>query len=200
MKKENRDAIISTVLTASLFAVGLLLISPACGLYPAFAGGPYKGKVIDSETKQPIEGAAVLAVWNRKVPVIADTVDVFLDAEEVLTDGDGRFVVGKHTPKSLKPGRVEGPYLTIYYPGYGFYPRYHVSPPIPTFGGTKELLKRMEEEEVTIELPRLKTREDRIRVLGGVIRHSVPDEKMPNLLRLLNLERNRLGFAPTHNN
>ena len=190
-----------TPVMTAVFAIGMLLTGPGFGhSNPAFAGGPYKGRVVDSETGRPLEGAVVLAVWNLNVPVIVDTVDVFLDAEEVLTDGNGRFAVGRHTPRSLKPGKVEGPYLTIYYPGYGFYPMNHVSPPIPTFGGTDEVLKRMDKEEVIFELPRLKTREDRIRVQGCVFEHNVPDDKMPNLLRLLNLERKRLGLAPTHTN
>ena len=39
----------------------LLLAVCGCGpLNPLFAGGPYKGKVIDSETKEPLSGAVVL--------------------------------------------------------------------------------------------------------------------------------------------
>ena len=200
MKTENKNAVISAVVTAA-FAIGLLLTGAGIGdSKPAFAGGPYMGRVVDSETGRPLEGAVVLAVWELEVPLPAGTAHEFLDAEEVLTDGEGRFAVGRNALRGLNPWKVGGPDLTIYYPGYGFYPRYHVSPKIPIFGGTPEIVKRMEKEEVTIELPSLKTREDRIRVLGGVIRHSVPDEKMPNLLRLLNLERKRLGFAPTHTN
>jgi hypothetical protein len=40
-----------------------LLLSAVCGcgpLNPLFAGGSYKGKVIDSETKEPLSGAVVL--------------------------------------------------------------------------------------------------------------------------------------------
>jgi hypothetical protein len=140
-----------------------------CGLfYPVFAGGPYKGRVVDSETKQPLEGAVVLAVWDSVTPTIADTVDSYLDAEEVLTDSNGRFVVGKHPPISWRPGWVEGPRLIIYCPGYGFYPHYHTSPPMP-LRGTEQLLERMEKEELVIELPRLKTREERLKVIRGIL-------------------------------
>lgn len=182
----------------SVASVVLLITVAGCGLfYPVFAGGPYKGRVIDSETKQPLEGAVVLAVWDSVTPTIADTVDSYLDAEEVLTDSNGRFVVGKHPPTSWRLGWVEGPKIIVFYPGYGFYPLYHISPPMP-LRGTEELLERMEKEELVIELPPLKTREERLKVEGGVLYLSVPDEKMPNLIRLLNLERGRLGLDPVH--
>ncbi len=44
------------------FVLSLLLLAVCgCGpLNPLFAGGPYKGKVIDSETKEPLSGAVVL--------------------------------------------------------------------------------------------------------------------------------------------
>ena len=182
---------IAFLLAMSLF----LIIVPGRGFSePYFAGGPYKGRVIDSETKQPLEGAVVLAVWSRIIPVIADRVDVFLDAEEVLTDSNGRFVVGKHPPRTLMPGWVEGPDITIYYPGYGYYPRFYVSPPMP-LGGTVELLKRMEKEELTFELPRL-TREERLYSIlsDHVDDMDVPDEKKRNLLRLRNAEKKALGL------
>ena len=177
------------------FTIGLLMVGPCCSLFnPAFAGGPYKGRVIDAETKQPLEGAAVLAVWDRIIPTIADRVDVFLDAEEVLTDSNGRFVVGKHPPTTFGFGWAEGPRITIYHPGYDFYPNYHVSPPKP-FIGSDELLERMEKAELTFELPRL-TREERLySILSGDVNDmDVPDEKKRNLLRLRNIERKTLGL------
>src|SRR4029077_13907389 len=47
----------------------VLTMLAGCGpISPLFAGGPYKGKVIDAETKAPIVGAVVLAVWYRGAP------------------------------------------------------------------------------------------------------------------------------------
>jgi len=128
----------------------LVLASP--GLFnPFFAGGPYKGRVIDAESKKPLEGAVVLAVWDSVIPAIADKKYLFLDAKEVLTDSNGRFVVGKHPPMTWIPAAwVEGPDITIFYPGYGFYPRYHASPPMP-LGGTETMLEMMEKEEVVVD-------------------------------------------------
>jgi len=184
----------------SVFTIGLLLIGPGCGLfYPAFAGGPYRGRVIDSETKQPLEGAAVLAVWESVTPTIADQVHSYLDAEEVLTDSNGRFVVGKHPPRTFRLGWVEGPRITIYCPGYGFYPLYQASPALRLSYGLNEQLKTMEKEEMTIELPRLKTREERLKVIRGAYPGSaIPRDKMPNLIRLLNIERQAIGLPASY--
>ena len=177
----------------------LLLLVVSCGLFnQLLAGGPYKGKVIDAETKKPLEGAVVLAVWQRVSAGVVQKAYGFLDAEEVLTDSNGQFVIGKDSPVSWIPGTwVYGPDITIFYPGYGFYPRYHVSPSMP-LGGTERVLEMMANEEVVFELPRLKTMDERVKVQRGVISSDVPDEKMPNLIRLLNLERQKLGFEPIH--
>ena len=122
--------------TCALLGCVMLLLLPGClGLFePLFAKGPYRGRVIDTDTKQPIEGAAVLAVWYSVTPTIGDKVDAYLDAEEVLTDKDGRFVIGKHTPISFRPGWIRGPDITIFYPGYGSYPDYHAAPNLPVSG------------------------------------------------------------------
>ena len=120
----------------------LLFISVlGCGVFhPLLAGGPYRGRVIDAETKQPLEGAVVLAIWETKTPGVAGYGYSYLDSEEVLTDENGRFVVGRHPSKRVGcPASVYGPRIDIFYPGYGSYPIYHVNPPVP-LGGEEELL------------------------------------------------------------
>jgi len=188
----------SRPLISAAFAIGLLLIGPHCGLsHPAFAGGPYKGRVIDSETKQPIEGAVVLAVWVRWIPAFIRSVETFWDAQEVITDQYGRFEIGKKTPTNLLPGaRVDGPRLTVFFPGYGFFPGYHTSPPL-TASGVKGLLRKMEHERLTIELPLLTTKKERLDVISWAYPSlDIPPERMPNLIRLINTERRALGLPP----
>jgi hypothetical protein len=184
----------------SRWALTVLLLSVAsCALFQRFgAGGPYKGRVIDAETKQPLEGAVVLAVWKKSFPAGVHRAYGFLDAEEVLTDKGGTFVVGKKPPISWIPGvSVEGPGITIFYPGYGFYPIYHTSPPRGIPPGIEVLLEQMEKEGLTFELPSLKTREERRKVVQHpVLLPSIPREKMPNLIRLLNIERKATGLPP----
>jgi hypothetical protein len=158
------------------------------------AGGQYRGRVIDAETKQPLEGAVVLAVWENKIPGVSGTSYSYLDSEEILTDENGRFVVGKNPPVSSGMPWVAGPRLTIFYPGYGFYPRYQVIPK----GSTRLHLDSMEKQELIIELPKLKTREERLRVIRGVFPGlEVPRKKIPYLVHMINKESKAIGI-PTY--
>ena len=177
----------------------LLTLLAGCGpVSPLFAGGPYKGKVIDAETKAPITGAAVLAVWYRHAPGLGVSSTGFLDAEEVLTDKSGEFVVGEHPPASLIPGTwVTGPDITIFYPNYGYFPRDQVTPRRPP-GGYKALLAEMEKRTVLIELPPLKTREEKRKAMALANPVEVPDKNKLKLNRLLNQQRKELGFEPVY--
>jgi hypothetical protein len=180
--------------TMRKFFLSLVLTMLAgCGpISPLFAGGPYKGRVIDAETKEPIVGAVVLAVWYRRAPGLGGPSQGFLDAEETLTDKNGEFVIGEHPPASLIPGTwVDGPNITIFYPNYGFYPIYQTAPS-PKLGRDKfnELL----EKHTVIELPPLKTRKEILEAYQLVNPVEVPNEKKLNLNRLMNQQRRDLGF------
>jgi hypothetical protein len=176
----------------SLFVSSLLLLT-AVAFYPLYAGS-YEGRVIDTETKQPLEGAVVLAVWDKEYPTVGGRVSYFLDSEEVLTDLNGRFVVGKLPPVTFK-AFVAGPRILIFCPGYapyGIYPDYKVNPEIVL--DTDTLLRTMEKEELTFELARL-TREERLYVVRNIDHMDVPEKKKPNLLRLKAVERKTLGLS-----
>ena len=109
--------------------------------HPLIAGGPYRGRVIDAETKQPLEGAVVLAIWETKTPGVAGYGYSYLDSEEVLTDENGRFVVGRHPPKSLFLAWVDGPaHWKFFILVMGFIPD-SMSVLREALGGEEELLK-----------------------------------------------------------
>ncbi|MBI5676512.1 MAG: hypothetical protein HZC48_11945 [Nitrospirae bacterium] len=57
------------------------------------AAGTWKGRIIDIETKEPLEGAVVLAVWQRAYRTLAGDNTYFYNAKEVLTDKEGRFEI-----------------------------------------------------------------------------------------------------------
>jgi hypothetical protein len=50
-----------------LFVTVFLMFTAGCA-YPIRYDGPYEGRVIEAETKQPIEGVVVLGVWYKEEP------------------------------------------------------------------------------------------------------------------------------------
>ncbi len=179
-----------------------LLFSAGCS--PIYADGPYHGRVVDAETKQPIEGAAVLAVWWMRTPMIGHPMESVHDAQETMTDKDGNFTIpGMSTFAPIS--RIHEPRFTIFKPGYRAYPGGVLKPMIehvPT--GLYE-----KDGRIVAEIPRLITRDDRLRNLDRVYvpaclrkeeqsRLCLPMEKFANMIRLRNIERVDLGLKSTH--
>src|SRR2546427_6120403 len=69
--------------------------------------GPYRGRVIDAESKQPLEGAAVVAVWSREIAQLVQTNTVFFATREALTGMDGTFRI------EAKDLEERAPYKTL---------------------------------------------------------------------------------------
>ena len=99
----------------------ILILSLTFFASSAFAAGPWKGQIIDIETKEPIEGAVVLAVWERVYRTPTGASSYFYEAKETLTDKEGRFEIPSYTPINLVPiiSYMRGPLFTIFKPGYG---------------------------------------------------------------------------------
>lgn len=55
--------------------------------------GPYKGRVIDADTREPIEGVVVLGIWSREHISPGGAVHTFYDAMETVTDKNGDFEI-----------------------------------------------------------------------------------------------------------
>lgn len=106
-----------------------------------YSAGPWRGKVIDAETKQPIEGAVVALVWNRVYDCGVGRYPYFQEAREVLTDKTGSFEIPAYVEKrnksfwrskdlggDLKAGLIcSGPIIRdpdfiVYKPLYGNFP------------------------------------------------------------------------------
>ncbi|MHA2219794.1 MAG: hypothetical protein ACXACY_28145, partial [Candidatus Hodarchaeales archaeon] len=79
----------------------------------------FEGKVIDAETKEPIEGAVVKAIYNIEFYFITVSGTHSVDAEEVLTNKDGTFYVSPNIFLYLYPfAHKTDTEFTIYKQGY----------------------------------------------------------------------------------
>lgn len=85
--------------------LSVLLVTTGCY-------GPIKGKVVDAETGEPIEGAVAMAEWTR-AKGLGNTYTVSVKVSEAVSDRDGNFELdGCYSPF------VNEPALTIYKNGY----------------------------------------------------------------------------------
>jgi hypothetical protein len=176
----------------------------------SFAGDrTYQGRVIDADTKEPIEGAVVVAVWDEIRSVLPSTESRHKDVKETLTDKEGRWsIVGPEGEYNQMSGGlrsvtgifvVEDPTFIVFKPGYCSWPKGF------SVGACKGRVRPSGNHKIingeTIELPKLENREDRLRALIGPVtttdekRHKEFLKKQIRFLHLYNEERKNLGLS-----
>lgn len=154
--------------------------------------GPYRGQVIDAETKAPLVGAVVVIHWLRDRVYPVHTVAENYAAREAVTDAEGRFLVDVKNVEEGAPRRTRRPAFFIFLPGYGSYPKRHVSPRGFT-GGI------FEHPGAIVELSRLEDREERRKHLLSFSHGDFSDrpfKDLPELVRRINAERIAIGLEP----
>ena len=111
----------------SLFLLSLLICPSAIAKDVTF-----HGKVIDAETLEPIEGALIIARWDKSRADIPGSTVEFQDAKETLTDKNGDWELtgprGNTETYNKDHNRIisfifrkfylRNPYFIIYKPGY----------------------------------------------------------------------------------
>jgi hypothetical protein len=152
--------------------------------------GPYKGKVVELKTDEPIEGAAVFIVFGTKGPFGAGS---YADSVEAVTDEKGEFIIPYQLATTFHPlskwypdGRI-----TIFKPGYGAYPGHDDVTPMFMPSGTIP-----ENQYAIFKLPRLETLEERRKNRWGVNPSgAIPKRKYKYLLKLILEEDVNVGLA-----
>lgn len=197
-----------------LFLAVLLAPIPSYASWLIYHKPEFHGRVIDAETREPIEGAVVVVSYFKGTVSIPEFRTSVIDVKETLTDKNGEFHIPSYAT-IIQPLSIEwSADFIVYKPGYGNYPNGHVSPPrvgvSPEVFFSREKTGTVGEIEwegmgkktnVTfgvVELPKLKTVEER-RINISSISPS-PDkflEKKKNLLRLINIEEENLGLQKT---
>jgi len=108
-------AITCILLTAVL---GISQVANAGSGWVVYHEQSFKGRVIDAETKEPIEGAVVVAQYHSNVLGPASSHSTLIDVQEALTDGKGEFFIPSKT-KIIYPLSVgDDTSFLVWKPGY----------------------------------------------------------------------------------
>jgi hypothetical protein len=154
--------------------------------------GPYRGRVVDAETKQPLEGAVVLAVWRQDKVLPLRMPTVRYTVREAVTDQDGRFVIDAKAVEEHAPRRTLHPSFKVFLPGYA---AYNLSP----FSARAYRQGEFTGEGATIGLSQLKTREERLQQIRSASPYDFSDDPfndVPRFVEAVNRERASLHLQP----
>lgn len=170
----------------------------------------FEGQILDGNTKEPIEGAVVVALYNKRtIGLGAGTLSSVINIRETLTDKEGRFRIPSYTTL-IQPFSWDAPAnFIIYKPGYvavddlydrdleGLFSEKMVGMQGQEFEWLdNKLLSFRYRSPNIVELPKPTTREERIRSLPSIPSPDVPAKKITILIDLSNSERVNLGLKP----
>ncbi len=192
-----------------LWMIGKIVLISFCAFVvfcSSACAATFGGRVIDADTKEPIEGAVVVAKWLEERATITGSGTRLRDVKEALTDKNGEWEI--KGPKGRDMGDmlaiftfVTGAYITnppefiIFKPGY-----------CPYGSLIDVCMKKMKPigndriaEGETVELPRLTKGEDRVRAIPGLVNYDNMDEielykKQRGFIRIINEERRNFGL------
>ena len=154
--------------------------------------GPYRGQVLDAETKAPLAGAVVVALWRQDRVYPFHITTEHYAVRETVTDSAGRFLLEVKDVEEGAPRGTRRPEFLIFIPGYGAFPYLQRSP-------TGFLGDVFERGGTTVELPRLEDRDARRKNLHGFGPHSfseTPHKDLPSLMSVINEEHIAVGLRP----
>jgi hypothetical protein len=83
-----------------------------------FSKPAYEGQIVDIDTKEPIEGAVVVAIYNTEVLGIGDNISHVVNVKEAETDKDGMFHIPSYTTMIIPNSWEEQTTFIVYKPGY----------------------------------------------------------------------------------
>lgn len=188
-----------------LLTISILLLVTTTGFcdgWILYHDGPYKGKVIDAETGNPLEGAAVVAIYNVMQYFMGpDAGEVFSDVKEVVTNENGDFYIPSHTWIHLYPFAKKGTTsFLIFKPEFCVFPSPMYFKIYPE-SDLKVALSTMVEffrKGMTIKLPKLKTKEKRLENLPSPVGERGDWKKQKWFIKLINEERKSLKLEEAY--
>ncbi len=161
------------------------------------AADMYQGQVIDEETGQPLIGAAVTVIWYKTPFVQQERSLYFQNAQETVTDSQGKFslLVSPGTDWNPFTVIIKEPTIIIFQPGYE--PVQAVWLLRMGFKSHTEFAAALKKGFV-VKLLKLKTDKE-LRYysdVGTLVHPRVPGERIPKLVETFNIQRKNLGYQP----
>ena len=203
---ERKSTLSGPFTSLRAFAVTLLMVT-LCFPVISESAGPWKGQVVDKETGKPLEAVVVLARWEKRYTSFVGEMggNEYYDSEEVVTDAEGRFVIAAKQTWTLNPfSEIYGPEFFIFKAGYGRwqfrdFDSWGLKDAIVSAERTRAEWRRFSAEGAELELPPVKTKEQRLEFVRSMRPHGVPSDRMMKYLDAINQERVTLGLEPYPN-
>jgi hypothetical protein len=207
-----RRLFISAIITAIL----IFMATPSHAFWWMIYHKPaFKGKVIDAETKEPIEGAVVVAVYSKTSYLgIVESYSVAIDVKETLTDKNGEFYLPSYTTIIHPFSSEDMANFIIFKSGYGSFPNYRITPPMKLslpaieeffsnktgtegeIGWDYKTSQKIKVTFGTVELPKLNTREERLdaKRSADIFGLTITAKDLPILYKIISEENKDLGL------
>jgi hypothetical protein len=109
------------VLVMGAIWVAAVLPDAAMAQPAAYSAEPIRGRVVDAETRQPLEGVHVVAQWILQTGILHGRTVERLHILETVTDATGAYRLPGWGPKprpALSRLETSDPLLTFFKPGY----------------------------------------------------------------------------------
>ena len=142
--------------------------------------GPFRGRMIDADTDEPIPGAVAVVIWLEIVPTLMHTNHKFYDATVGVSGLDGTFQIPRRSTPFFA-SRIEKPAIEHFAPWYA-----------------RIGIDKSEEGFTTVRMRKwgALSRQEQLHhgSMGQAMR--IPDKEMKALINLINIERQRIGLRP----
>lgn len=77
----------------AIWCISLVILLPGCFQRLVGYDGTYRGRIIDLESGEPLEGVVVLGVWYKEGATPGGAIWQYYDAREAVTDKNGEFSI-----------------------------------------------------------------------------------------------------------
>jgi hypothetical protein len=189
------------VIILAVFMVAFVTASSEAG-WLIYHEPELKGTILDIETKKPIEGAVVVAVYKKATLGLgAGSISSIINVRETLSDKDGLFHIPSYT-SIIQPFSWQIPSsVIIFKPGYASLEvgNWHfIGKEIESQEGswpwTKDLKYRLSGRGI-VEVPKLKTREEKRQAWmdASIFGADVKSGDLPLLYKMVN-EESKIWF------